>query len=101
MLLRDGHDSQVLPRQDGNHETLHGGGGEVVHGHDGPVLRCALMLSAVVDEHESGGFDAKWFLFQDNAKRRAMLLAFEKHNKLMAEAQEGQGECTWLIFYSC
>ncbi|XP_076594199.1 peroxisomal carnitine O-octanoyltransferase-like [Chaetodon auriga] len=26
-----------------------------------------------------------------NAKRKAMLLAFQKHNKLMAEAQEGRG----------
>lgn len=39
MLLRDSHDSQVLPRQDGDHETLHRGGGEVVYGHDGPVVQ--------------------------------------------------------------
>lgn len=30
-----------------------------------------------------------------------MLLAFEKHNKLMAEAQEGQGELTWLTLHFC
>lgn len=34
MLLRDSHDSQVLPRQDGDHEALHPGGGEMVRGHD-------------------------------------------------------------------
>ncbi|TNN02581.1 peroxisomal carnitine O-octanoyltransferase isoform X2 [Takifugu flavidus] len=28
---------------------------------------------------------------EDNAKRKAMQLAFEKHNNLMAEAQEGRG----------
>lgn len=28
---------------------------------------------------------------QVDAKRKAMLLAFSKHNKLMAEAQEGKG----------
>lgn len=27
-----------------------------------------------------------------------MMLAFEKHNKLMAEAQDGDGELTWLTF---
>lgn len=43
------------------------------------------------------GFDAWWFLFQDNAKRKAMHLAFEKHNSLMAEAQEGRGESGSLL----
>lgn len=92
MLLRDGDDSQILPRQDGDHETLHFGGGEVVYGHDGPLVRCVLvkveMLSRMVMR---AGLDT-CSLFQDNAKRKAMLLAFEKHNKLMADAQEGQGE---------
>lgn len=54
MLLRDGDDPQILPRQDGDHETLHLGGGEVVYGHDGPLMRRALVkvetLSADGDE---------------------------------------------------
>lgn len=29
---------------------------------------------------------------QVNARRKAMLSAFEKHNKLMSEAQEGNGQ---------
>lgn len=32
--------------------------------------------------------------FQVNGRRKAMQLAFQKHNKLMAEAQEGQGGST-------
>lgn len=53
----------------------------------------------MVDGDEGGAFTQSVFLFQDNAKRKAMLLAFEKHNKLMAEAQEGHGELTWLTLY--
>lgn len=34
---------------------------------------------------------AKLSLSQDNARRKAMMQAFGKHNKLMSEAQEGQG----------
>lgn len=33
----------------------------------------------------------KHFFCQVDAKRKAMLLAFNKHNKLMFEAQEGKG----------
>ncbi|CAG11907.1 unnamed protein product, partial [Tetraodon nigroviridis] len=65
------------------------------------VAWCAAMTDPSCDvcwcraqwwtEEWGRGFDTKWVLLQDSAKRKAMLLAFEKHNKLMAEAQEGQG----------
>lgn len=42
-------------------------------------------------------FDPLTF-FQADAKRKAMLLAFHKHNKLMAEAQEGNGLLTFMLF---
>lgn len=99
MLLRDSDDPQVLPRQDGNHEALHGGGGEVVRGHDGTLVRCVWMLRCCRGWRPERDFDTKcFFLFQDNAKRKAMMVAFEKHNKLMGEAQDGHGELTWLTF---
>lgn len=97
MLLRDGDDSQVLPRQDGDHEALHRGGGDVVPGHDGPLVRRAFVKVETWRRElclTRGGF-----AFQDNSKRKAMLRAFEKHNKLMAEAQEAQGELTLLPLY--
>lgn len=53
---------------------------------------------AVVDGDQSGTLTQSGFLFQDDAKRKAMMLAFEKHNKLMAEAQDGHGELVGLTF---
>lgn len=98
VLLRDSDDPQVLPRQDRNHEALHSGGCEVVRGHDGTLVRCVWMLRCCRGWRPERDFDTKWFLFQDNAKRKAMMLAFKKHNKLMAEAQEGHGELMGLTF---
>lgn len=66
MLLRDSHDSQVLPRQDGDHEALHRGGGEMVHGHDGPVVRGAFFQSwgAAVDGEGGGAWRVAVFCFR-------------------------------------
>lgn len=58
MLLRDSHDSQVLPRQDGDHEALHRGGSEMVYGHDRPVVRGVFFKVETLPDGEEGGLDA-------------------------------------------
>lgn len=70
MLLRDSHDSQVLPRQDGDHEALHRGGGEMVHGHDGPVVRGGFFkVEAPLWMARRAGLDA-WRFFCFRTTRR-------------------------------
>lgn len=79
----------------------------MVRGHGGPLAPRAFVKAEAPMGGVGGGamagvaFDARWFLFQDDAKRKAMLLAFEKHNRLMAEAQEGQGGPSSFTAASC
>lgn len=89
MLLWDSHDSQVLPRQDGNHASLHHRGLELVQSHDGPHMR--REGACIVRDH-SGRRRHSWTVW--NALKR---FAFsgggqaEGHAAGLRETQQADG----------